>query len=83
MLPEGWVQLTDEQLDELDKRDTYRLVMKHKYFEDRTKSWLRREAGASDVLTIPADRCIIVGHRWLPERLLTRRCSVCNLWEAL
>jgi hypothetical protein len=42
-----------------------------------------RREGATTVATVPADACAIVGHKWLPERLHTKWCRVCKLWEAL
>jgi hypothetical protein len=56
------------------------LIKKREQAQERL---LINREGATKVITTPRDECLIVGHRWLPERMMTRWCRVCNVWEAL
>jgi hypothetical protein len=82
MLPEGWVELSDKDLDRLDAIDRMHQDRVHLRLETRIREEFRNE-GALSYIVSPYDRCLILGHEWLSERLITRRCRVCNLWEAL
>lgn len=80
-LPEDWVELTDKELDRLDQIDYNSLLNKHRRLEEKAKMEFRGE-GALTVKTVPADRCHILGHQWVLERLHTVRCRTCNFWKS-
>lgn len=81
-VPDGWVELTDADLDRLDLIENNQQIRKHSNLEVRVKAEFRKD-GAIDVVTVPQDRCLILGHDWRGLPGMTRLCLTCKLWEAL
>jgi hypothetical protein len=78
-----FIIVDDGPMTEFEKMRASRLrEEKAKRAEDYSNKTFTAQ-GARTVATVPADECAIVGHRWLPERMITKWCRVCKRWESV